>query len=323
MVRSLIASGCAVLVSLASVQCAAADGLAVAVVQGWAAVADAAGGGATTGGQGGATIRVHDEQGLLKALSGSQPQVILIEGMIELSQPVRVPSEVTLQGVGIKSGFRGNGLHLRKVSNIVLRNLSISEAADAIGIEESHHIWVDHCSLSKCRDGLLDIKRGSDFITVSWNHFFDHHKSCLLGHSDKPGIREIDRGHLRVTYHHNFFDGTKTRHPRVRFAEGVHVVNNYYRGNEYGVAALMDSGVIVDGNVFEDVEHPTLTEYGDSPDPGRLVASGNLLIDSGEIISRGSVDRAVLQYQLEVEDAERIRVIVPAGAGVQETQDEL
>ncbi len=318
MLRSLMVAACVLFVRVAGLQSIADEGLTAGRVQGWAAVAHPAGGGATTGGLGGSTVRVQNEQDLLKALSGQQPQVILIEGVIELKQTLRVPSSVTLQGVDKLSGFRGNGLHLRKVSNIVLRNLSISEAADAIGIEESHHVWVDHCTLSKCRDGLIDIKRGSDFITVSWNHFSDHHKSCLLGHSDKPEVREADRGHLRVTYHHNFFDGTKTRHPRVRFADGVHVVNNYYRGNEYGVAALMDSGVIVDGNVFEDVEHPTFTAYGDSPDPGRLTASGNLLIDSGEISMRGEVDRGSLKYHFETEPAERVRDRVLAGAGVQD-----
>ena len=47
----------------------------------------------------------------------------------------------------------------------------------------------------------------------------------LLGHSDGY---TADIGHLRVTYHHNFFNGTNQRHPRVRFGEPVHVYNNYY-----------------------------------------------------------------------------------------------
>lgn len=53
----------------------------------------------------------------------------------------------------------------------------------------------------------------------------------LLGHSDDNA--EQDTGHLRVTYHHNFFDGSDTRHPRVRFGNPVHVFNAYCAGNEY------------------------------------------------------------------------------------------
>src|SRR5439155_3861091 len=176
-------------------------------------------------------------------------------------------SNKTLLGLGSDATIIG-GVRLVRVQNVIIRNLTITGGLDAIDIEGSDHVWVDHCDLSRCDDGLLDIKRGSDLITVSWNHFHDHHKTCLLGHSDKEEIRKVDRGHLRVTYHHNFFDGTQTRHPRVRYAEPVHVFNNYYLNNEYGVAALMDSGVVVEGNVFENVENPTHTQYGDSPDPG-------------------------------------------------------
>ena len=119
-----------------------------------------------------------------------------------------------------------------------------------------------------------------------------------------------------MTYHHNFFDGTKTRHPRVRFSESVHVFNNYFRNNEYGVASLMDAGVFVEANVFEDVEHPTLTIYGDSPDPGRLVAKDNLLIRSGNIETRGEVPLSVIKYSYTAEPAKDVFVSVPAQAGV-------
>jgi len=176
-------------------------------------------------------------------------------------------------------------------------------------------VWIDHCDLADCRDGLVDIKRGSDFITVSWNHFHDHGKTCLLGHSDKPDIRALDSGHLRVTYHHNFFDGTQSRHPRVRFADGVHVFNNYYRGNQYGVASVMDAGVIVEGNHFEDVRQPTLCSYGDSPDPGRLVERHNLFVRSGQPESRGTVD-AGLPYVYRLDDAAMIADVVKQGCGV-------
>lgn len=279
--------------------------------QGWAAYGEG-----TTGGRGGRLIQVSDANQLITALAGDHSKIIQVIEPIELSQAVRVTSNTTLVGVGKTAKIKGGGLHLRKVHNVILRNLEINEAPDAIGIEESHHVWVDHCDLSQCQDGLLDIKRGSDFITVSWNHFHHHHKTCLLGHSDKDAIREMDRGHLRVTYHHNFFDGTQTRHPRVRFADGVEVVNNYYYKNEYGVASLMDAGVIVEGNVFEQVQQPTVVVYGDSPDPGRLVAQGNLVIQSGEVETRGVVERNRQHPAVEADPVDRIRELVKLHAGV-------
>ncbi len=37
----------------------------------------------------------------------------------------------------------------------------------------------------------------------------------------------------------------------------MHVFNNYFLNNGYGVASSMDAGVLVEGNIFEGVRHPT------------------------------------------------------------------
>jgi pectate lyase len=72
------------------------------------------------------------------------------------------------------------------VHNVIIRNLSITGATDdLINVQLfSHHIWIDHNDFSNGDDGAVDIKRGSDFITVSWNRFHDHDKTLLLGHDD-------------------------------------------------------------------------------------------------------------------------------------------
>lgn len=278
---------------------------------GWASVD-----GGTTGGQGGATITVSDAPSLVAHAQSTPPLIIRVSGTIHLSSPVRVKSNKTILGVGSDATIIGGGFHITKVSNVIIRNLAIFGAIDAVNIEgAAQHIWVDHCDLSRCTDGLLDIKHGSDLITVSWNHFHDHHKTCLLSHSDKDAVRRIDTGHLRVTYHHNFFDGTQTRHPRVRYAEPVHVFNNYFKNNQYGVAALMDSGVLVEGNVFENVEHPTHTQYGDSPGPGRLVERDNVYIKSGAPEVRGTVAEPRTAYRYTLDKSAGIAAIVGQGAG--------
>jgi pectate lyase len=181
--------------------------------------------GGTKGGQGGPTVTVSDTEAFLKAIQSKQPLIVQVSGTIHLARPERIQSNKTLLGLGADATIIG-GVRMVRANDIVIRNIAFRGGPDAIDIEQSLHIWVDHCDLSACEDGLLDIKRGSDFVTVSWNHFHHHHKTCLVGHSDKPDIRRIDAGHLRATYHHNFFDATGTRHPRVRYAEPVHVFNN-------------------------------------------------------------------------------------------------
>ncbi|GAA1770828.1 hypothetical protein GCM10009734_94430 [Nonomuraea bangladeshensis] len=73
-------------------------------------------------------------------------------------------------------------------------------------------------------DGLLDVIRGSDLVTVSWSVFSGHDKSLLWGNTDNP---EHDAGKLRVTLHHNLLSGLNQRAPRVRHGK-VHVYNNAY-----------------------------------------------------------------------------------------------
>ena len=279
---------------------------------GWASVA-----GGTRGGAGGMTVTVSDAAAFAKAVTSSEPLVIRVTGEIKLEGTVRVKPNKTILGVGADAALTGGGLNLRSTNNVIVRNLSIHDSPDdAINLEGSHHVWIDHCDLSQCRDGLLDVKAASDLVTVSWNRFHDHQKTCLLGHSDKPDVLAKDKGHLRVTYHHNFFDGSKTRHPRVRIAETVHVFNNYYRDCEYGVASLADAGVLVEGNFFERVQNPTHTLYGETKIPGRLVERLNAAIESGPFATRGEVREVKDAYAYSLDDAQKVRELVRAGAGV-------
>ncbi len=52
-------------------------------------------------------------------------------------------------------------------------------------------MWIDHNDLSNAHDGLTDVKRASDFVTISWNHFHDHDKTALLGHSDDNAAEDL------------------------------------------------------------------------------------------------------------------------------------
>ncbi|GJM92632.1 hypothetical protein PR202_ga09118 [Eleusine coracana subsp. coracana] len=66
----------------------------------------------------------------------------------------------------------------------------------------------------------------------------------------KPRAHVEDRC-VRVTIHHCFFDGTRQRHPRVRFAR-VHLYNNYTRDwGIYAVCASVDSQIISQCNIYK------------------------------------------------------------------------
>jgi pectate lyase len=265
---------------------------------------------------GGTTVTVSNATDLKNYMTKSGQYTIKVKGTISLSGMNKVSSNKAIIGVGTSAKIKGGGLNISGVSNVVVQNISFSDwDDDAVNIQnESKNIWVDHCSFSNGADGCVDVKRGSDYVTVSWNKFSNHQKTCLLGHSNSNGSQ--DKGHLRVTYHHNYFNGTGSRHPRVRFSALCHVYNNYYVGNDYGVASTCEAEVLVEGNYFKNVDDPTLVGYASSPD-GDLVQRNNKFSGSGTPESSGSVPNPPYSYSMD--NASNIPSIVSNGAGANGT----
>jgi len=290
---------------------------------GWATQA-----GGTTGGAGGATVTVSNFTDFRTQAQAAGTRTILVNGMLSGSGTVEITANKTIRGVGSNSGISGTTLNIEDMSraNVIIQNMNIRgvPGTDAIQIENATHIWIDHNTLSSTieddpdfYDGLLDCTHACDYVTVSWNIFRNHWKNSLIGHSD--GNSGEDTGHLRITYHHNWFDTTFERSPRVRFGETVHVFNNYYLNirqstASYAIASTMDAGLLVEGNVFDNVQQAcwSASGYADS-DPGRLVARNNILTNSGPCEVNGSV--AGLPYSYTAENVNSVRASVMAGSG--------
>ncbi|WP_043624011.1 pectate lyase family protein [Nonomuraea candida] len=284
----------------------------------------------TTGGAGGPTVEVDTAAELISAIGRSGPLTVCVRGMITLPAGMYdVASDKTILGVGSGSGISGGGFTIGlpaddsvtapppgAVHNVIIRNLVFRNASDdAINVQMfSHHVWIDHNDLAAGHDGLIDVKRGSSYVTVSWNHTHDHTKNMLLGHDDDNDAQDV--GRLKVTYHHNWFDRTPQRNPRVRFGEPVHVFNNYYVYNtDVGVACQADAGCLVEGNYFERVEEPVSNSYAGPS--GRCVARNNVFADeSGAPDCSGSVQEPSAYYSYTVADPNGVKAAVMAGAGV-------
>jgi pectate lyase len=281
---------------------------------GWASVSDLGLDG-TTGGDGGDTVTVSDATSLRNAIGASGPRIVQICGTIQFSGTLNVASDKTILGLADTAGIDGGGLQMSGVHNVIIRNIAFSNASvNSLTVTEgSHHVWIDHCDFTQASDTLIDIKRASSYVTVSWSHFTDTLETILQGHSDSF---TQDIGYLKVTYHHNWFDGTQERHPRVRFAEPVHVFNNYFLNIPgYGVGSTENAGVLVEANFFENVRQPTLTDVGSSS-PGRLVERNNIYLDSGDPQTSGDVDEPGNYYDYTPDDPADVPDIVRNGAGV-------
>jgi pectate lyase len=269
--------------------------------------------GGTTGGSGGGTVTVSDATSFVNAAKSTTTQTIRVSGTITLSSMTKVASNKTVIGVGSGATITGQGLNVSSASNVIIRNLNFRNwGDDAINVQYSTRVWIDHNTLSNGYDGAIDIKRASDCVTVSWNKVSSHDKTMLLGHSDDNGSE--DRGKLRVSYHHNWFDGTNQRHPRVRFGNPVHVYNNYYGGvTSYGVASTQEAGVLVECNYFENTRDPFHRGEGSSP-AGNLVARNNYMVGSGSGDQGGSVKSIPYSYALD--SCSSVKSVVQSGAGV-------
>lgn len=296
----------------------APNALAANSVDGYATV-----GGSTTGGAGGATVTVTSLSALTSAAGASATQTVLVNGHFTCSSEITVTSNKTIQGVGSSSGLTGCGLKVKGDNNVIIRNMQISKVpasvgnGDAIHVEKSTHVWIDHNELSSDTthgtdyyDGLLDITHAADYVTVSWNYFHDHIKCSLIGHSDSNASE--DTGHLRVTYHHNYFRNCDQRLPSLRFGTG-HVYNNYYVTASTGIHSRMGAQMLVQNNVFRSVSTPIETTKDSSVD-GFVNQSGNDFGGGTNLITQtGSFTNPPYSYSLTATSS--VISVVTAGAG--------
>ncbi len=199
---------------------------------------------------------------------------------------VNVGSNTTIVGL---RGARLTGLTLMidRVSNVIVRNITFDDARDCfpawsptdgetgnwnsqydqVSVRRSENVWIDHNTFTdgdnpdraqpsyfgrpyQVHDGSLDITHTASLVTVSWNRFDGRDKLMLIGSSNTVGP-DVDR--LKVTLHHNLFDRSLQRLPRVRFGQ-VDVYNNAYRlggeGFEYAIGVGVQSAVYAENNHF-------------------------------------------------------------------------
>ena len=171
---------------------------------------------------------------------------------------------VTIEGVGEDATLHGFGILCRTTKGVEIRNLGVMVFADdGISLDSNNlNTWVHNLDIfyggtgsdsdQAKGDGSLDVKGDSKNQTYSYIHFWDSGKMSLCGMKSETGPNYI-------TYHHNWFDHSDSRHPRVRTMT-VHVYNNYYDGNaKYGAGATTDSDVFVENNYFRNCKFPMLT----------------------------------------------------------------
>src|SRR6478736_1598993 len=183
---------------------------------------------------------------------------------------IKNKSDITLMD---EDGSSANfGIHIAaSSSNVIIRNMTIGltpggDASDIVSVEgmsggAPKNVWIDHnelfTSLAVCEgagdtafDGMIDVKKGADDITVSYNYMHDHHKVSLNGFSDS------DDQVRHITFDHNLFENIGSRAPLQRHGYS-HLLNNYFLNVATScVNVRMGGYALVEANYFENVVNP-------------------------------------------------------------------
>lgn len=230
------------------------------------------------------------------------PLIIRVVGMIDGSAVDGLDSKnylnikgcynVTFEGIGSDTMLNGWALLVRSANNVEIRNLAVKAFNDdGISLDtDNTNIWVHNVDFFYGQnkggdqakgDGSLDVKSHSTYVTFSYNHFWDSGKSSLCGMHQDSGT-----GEFFVTYHHNWFDHSDSRHPRIRVGT-IHIYNNYYDGNaKYGVGVTTGSSAFVENNYFRNCKNPMLSSLQGTDALGEGTFSGE---DGGMIKAFGNV----------------------------------
>ena len=185
---------------------------------------------------------------------------------------------MTLEGIGEDATAYGWGILVRNCGNVEIRNLGIMLFPDdGISLDTNNcNVWIHNNDIfygtagsdadQAKGDGSADIKKSSTYVTFSYNHFWDSGKSSLCGLSETKDFF--------VTYHHNWFDHSDSRHPRIRLGS-IHIYNNYYDGNaKYGVGITSGGSAFVESNYFRSCKYPMMSSLQGTDALGKGTFSG-------------------------------------------------
>jgi pectate lyase len=295
----------------------------------WAGTADGfaatsgLGNNGTTGGAGGPTVTVSSYADLVKYATASGPYVIKVNSAITVAPygtEIRVASDKTIVGVGKSGQIVNGGFFLASgVHNVIIRNLTIRDTRmasddpddkefdyDGIQMDNAHHVWIDHNTITRMNDGLIDSRKDTSYLTISWNVLAQNNKSFGIGWTSNVTSR--------MTIHHNWIHDTNQRNPSTDNVAYAHLYNNYLQNiASYGNYARGATKMVLENSYFDKVKDPY---YKDSA--AQLRQSGSIVVNStGKQQSGGSAFTPSSFYPYSLDPAADVPALLRTQAGPQ------
>ncbi|MET9564072.1 pectate lyase family protein [Streptomyces tauricus] len=222
---------------------------------------------------------------LLKYATATTPYVIKVTKGITVptyGYEIPVQSDKTLVGVGTAGEIINGGLSLGTgVHNVIIRNLTIRDTRmtdddpddktydyDGIQMDTADHIWIDHNRIVRMNDGLIDSRKDTSYLTVSWNELGEVNKAFGIGWTDNVTAR--------MTIHHNWIHDTNQRNPSIDNVALAHLYNNYLQNiTSYGNLSRGAAKTVIENSYYENVNNP----YSIDTTAAALSQKGSVLVN--------------------------------------------
>ena len=269
--------------------------------------------GTTTGGSGGTIVTVTNGTDFVEEIGKIGARIIQVQGVLSIGRCF-CAADKTIVGMGTNATLLGN-MNISGVDNVIVRNLRITAPAnDGLTIWNSNHVWVDHCSIYDTGDGLCDMNRGSQYVTVSWCRFFYvnqiAHKFTMI--ADGYNSDTLTLGWY--TLHHNWWGAGCDQRMASSSYGRLHYYNNYFNtpGNYYASLARVDTQILSENNYYQNVRNPL---YSNGEEGGYIHSEGNIYSECWDQISGGADTVFEPTYNYTLDAAADVPSVVMAGAG--------
>ncbi|WP_218042075.1 RICIN domain-containing protein [Streptomyces abyssomicinicus] len=294
----------------------------------WSNTADgfASTGGGTTGGAAGATVTVRTFADLVKYATAAEPYTIKIAGAITVApygHEIPVKSNKTLIGVGTSGEIVNGGFFLGAgTRNVIIRNLTIRDTRmaeddpddkdfdyDGIQMDTADHIWIDHNRIERMNDGLIDSRKDTSYLTVSWNDLGEVNKAFGIGWTENTTAR--------MTIHHNWIHDTNQRNPSIDNVALAHLYNNYLQNiTSYGNLSRGRSKTVIENSYYENVANP----YYPDTSAASLSQTGSVVVNStGKQQTGGTTFDPRSHYSYSLDAAKDVPALLRQYTGPQST----
>ncbi|MFJ9589226.1 pectinesterase family protein [Streptomyces acidicola] len=303
---------------------AAAPAWAADVADGFASV-NALGQNGTYGGRDGRTVTVTTLADLEKYATATEPYIIVVAAAINMNpvgKEIKVASDKTIVGRGTSGQIVGGGFFLGQgVHNVIIRNLTIRDSYqgvwndkdhdfDGVQMDGAHHVWIDHNDFRRMADGLIDSRKDTTYVTVSWNKLSDNNKTFGIGWTENVTAA--------LTIHHNWFRETEQRNPSTDNVAQAHLYNNYLEdvagtsiNSSYGNYSRGNTKMVLENSYFQGMKNPVQKDSTAS-----IVQRGNVFSGtSGRNESGGTAFDPRSYYSYTLDNAADVPALLRSGTG--------